>query len=72
MSKKRAIKPFNSPSLEVADIFAEFGDDYKKKYKLSPEQSKVFYDLQHCRDGSFGYRLDKCNHCSETITLNNS
>lgn len=63
---------FNPPTLEVADIFKKYEADYRKKYKLTSEHEKVFHDIQHCRDGSFGYRLDQCDHCAETQIIYNS
>lgn len=72
MDKYSALNIKNPPQLEVADIFSHYEDDYRRKYKLEGHYAKVFYDIKHCRDGSFGYRMDRCDNCSSIQILNNS
>ncbi len=49
--------------IEVADIFRLHGDRYRAKYRLSPEQSKVFNLIKICRTSALGGHMQQCDHC---------
>ena len=50
-------------SIEVADIFRLFGDQYFNHYRLSPEQSKVMNLIKICRTSVLGGHIQQCDHC---------
>jgi hypothetical protein len=39
---------------EVADVFRQFGDAYRKQYRLSYQQRKVFNAIIQCRTAALG------------------
>jgi hypothetical protein len=51
------------PSLEVADIFRTYGDRYRQKHRMTPEQFQVFRDILACRTAVLGGHLDVCPDC---------
>jgi Putative transposase/Transposase zinc-binding domain len=62
------------PSLEVADIFARFGDAYRKDHKghLSLGQLKVMSAIQSCRTAVLGGHVEGCTQCDHTKIAYNS
>ena len=61
----------NKGRLEVADIFRQYGNQYRQKYNLSYEQLKVMSHIQSCRTASLGGHVQQCNGCGfETIAYN--
>lgn len=62
------------PSLEVADIFARFGDAYRKAHKgsLSLSQLKVMSAIQSCRTAVLGGHVEGCTQCDHTKIAYNS
>jgi hypothetical protein len=62
------------PSLEVADIFARFGDAYRKAHKghLSLSQLKVMSAIQSCRTAVLGGHVKGCTQCDHTKIAYNS
>ena len=62
------------PSLEVADIFARFGDIYRKAHKghLSLSQLKVMSAIQSCRTAMLGGHVEGCTRCDHTKIAYNS
>lgn len=70
---KRCTRPKKTrPPLEVADILRTYGEAYRERYVLSPEQHKVFHLLQACRTEQLGGHLDVCNHCGHSTPSFNS
>jgi len=62
------------PSLEVADIFARFGDAYRQAHKghLSLSQLKVMSAIQSCRTAILGGHVEGCTKCDHTKIAYNS
>lgn len=62
------------PSLEVADIFARFGDAYRQAHKgsLSLSQLKVMSAIQSCRTAMLGGHVEGCTKCDHTKIAYNS
>jgi Putative transposase/Transposase zinc-binding domain len=62
------------PSLEVADIFARFGDAYRNAHKghLSLGQLKVMSAIQSCRTAVLGGHVEGCTQCDHTKIAYNS
>jgi hypothetical protein len=48
----------------VADIFRQYGDDFRQRYPLSPEQRRVMRAIEVCRTSLLGGHLEQCNACS--------
>ena len=49
--------------LEVADIFRQFGAEYRRKHTLLPSQARALRDIVDCRTAALGGRLEKCDAC---------
>ena len=59
------------PTCEVADIFRQFGDEYKATRKLSTQQHKAMDAIEQCRTSALGGHKEKCDHCGfERISYN--
>ncbi|MCG2788674.1 MAG: IS91 family transposase [Actinomycetia bacterium] len=48
---------------ELADIFMEFGYNYRKNHNLPYSHQKVMRDIQFCRTSYFGGHMKKCTSC---------
>jgi hypothetical protein len=48
---------------EVADIFRQYGDDYKARYKLSLPMTRAMHAIQYCRTSVMGGHVDQCDDC---------
>ena len=61
-------------SPELSDILQQYGRQFIEKYpgKLSKKQRSVLYNIEHCRDGSYGYHTDICDSCGHRVITNNS
>lgn len=51
------------PEYEVADIFRQYGEAYRRNYKLTSWQYKVMWDIEHCRTATLGGHVDECDTC---------
>ncbi|MGD0094680.1 MAG: IS91 family transposase [Planctomycetota bacterium] len=49
--------------LEVADIFRQYGAEYRSTHTLLPSQTRTLQDILDCRTAALGGRLEKCDHC---------
>lgn len=59
------------PSLEVADIFREHGEEYRRLRAPSPPQRKVMHNIECCRTEALGGHKDTCDTCGyERISYN--
>jgi len=58
------------PSLEVADIFRCYGEQYRAKHPLSPQQRKAMRDIEACRTQSLGGHVDLCECGYQRISYN--
>ncbi len=58
MLRKRA-------KFEIADIIRRFGRQLIKNGKLSPQQTKVLFNILQCRTASLGGHEEACNSCGE-------
>lgn len=48
---------------EVADIFRQFGTDYRIKNKISLQQHKAMNAIVACRTSALGGYIDQCDSC---------
>jgi hypothetical protein len=53
--------------LELADLFREYGADYRKKYadKLLPSHRQAMWAIEHCRTERLGGQVYGCPNCQE-------
>ena len=63
------MKAFYKPSLEVADVFRQFGH---LMGKMSIEQHKVVQDIKNCRTEMLGGHLLECDNCNHQKNAFNS
>ena len=52
-----------SHKLELADIFREFGDDYRKDRPMPLIHHKVMRAVETCRTSYLGGHMKKCSSC---------
>lgn len=52
-----------SPRWEVADILRAYGDAYRARHPVSPEQAAVMRHLVACRTAALGGHRDACPSC---------
>jgi hypothetical protein len=70
---KREFPPdFGEPRFEVADIFREYGPEYRATHILSPEQGKAMSAIEKCRTTALGGHVDQCDHCGHIEISYNS
>lgn len=48
----------------MADIFRQYGADFRQRYPLLPEQRRVMRALEVCRTSVLGGHLEQCAACS--------
>jgi hypothetical protein len=61
---KREFPPdFGEPRFEVADIFHEYGADYRANHALSGPQLAAMEPIEKCGTTALGGHLDQCDHC---------
>lgn len=53
----------NKSQLELADIFRQYGDEFRRNNFLSSEQSKTMYHIEMCRTAVLGGHIEVCDHC---------
>ena len=58
--------------VELADIFRLYGDRYRARFKLRPEQAKAFNLIKVCRTPSLGGHMQQCDHCGVRVPAYNS
>ena len=53
------------PSIEVADIFRQYGEAYRERYhaRLSIEQVRAMHAIEICRTAELGGHVEACDHC---------
>jgi hypothetical protein len=60
------------PTLEVADIFRNYGTAYRKAHPLPLEHLRVMRAIEVCRTAVLGGHLEQCDHCAEERNAYNS
>jgi len=55
--------PDTARKWEVADIFREFGEGYRKENPLSLEKLKVMHSIEVCRTAYLGGHIEQCDTC---------
>jgi hypothetical protein len=60
-------------SLELQDIFTQFGPQYRQNHPLPLHQLKTMKAIEACRTSILGGHVDVCEHCGyERISYNSS
>jgi len=57
---------------EVADVFREYGESYRQKYGLTPEQARVMGAITACRTATLGGHVEMCQDCGAVQIAYNS
>ena len=57
---------------EVADIFRQYGDDYRKTHQLSRDPLRAMQAIEGCRTALLGGHVDQCDHCGHLVISYNS
>jgi hypothetical protein len=60
------------PPLEVADIFRQYGYDFRLTHPLLPEQRRVMRAIERCRTASLGGHVEQCDACGHQRIAYNS
>lgn len=62
------------PQLEVADVFREYGEDYRTKHRfqMSSEQIRAMRDIEICRTAALGGHVNECDECGHQVISYNS
>jgi len=56
----------------VAQIFRQYGSEYRSHHYLTPAQWKAMLDIEQCRTPALGGRVEECDHCGDQHLLWNS
>lgn len=51
------------PRYELAHIFREHGDPYRRTHSLPPQHLKVMRAIERCRTAQLGGHVDQCDSC---------
>src|SRR5688572_26457081 len=57
---------------ELAQLFARYGDEFRKVYKSPIYHRKVMFAIESCRTAALGAHLGKCNKCGKEQIWYNS
>ncbi len=72
MSFTEALPSEAAKRWEVADIFREFGEVYRRENPVSYDQRKVMHAIEVCRTPYLGGRIERCDKCQFERHLYNS
>jgi len=59
-------------AIEVADIFRQYGAEFRQQYKLSSAQLKAMQAVERCRTARLGGHVDACQQCGTVLVSYNS
>lgn len=51
------------PHLEVADVFRQYGKDYRRVHPLPPSQRRIIRAIELCRTPALGGHVEQCDTC---------
>lgn len=60
------------PTLEVADIFRQYGEAYRQAHHVSSAQRRVMTAIETCRTAALGGHLEACDACGHQRIAYNS
>lgn len=58
--------------IEVADIFNQYGETYRRERKLSLQALKAMGAIESCRTAKLGGHVDECDNCGHIKVSYNS
>src|ERR1022692_4051149 len=56
------------PTLELADIFRQYGPAYRQAHALPLHQHRLMQAIEACRTAALGGTVESCDHCQYTHT----
>jgi len=56
------------PTLELADIFRQYGPAYRQAHALPPHQHRLMQAIESCRTAALGGTVEWCDRCQYTHT----
>ena len=56
------------PTLELADIFRQYGPAYRQAHSLPLHQHRLMQAIETCRTAALGGSVEWCDHCQYTHT----
>src|SRR5438132_14244399 len=59
-------------TVEVADIFRQYGDVYRQDHSLSSAQRRVMTAIETCRTAVLGGHVEQCDSCGHQRIAYNS
>jgi len=62
----------HTSAAEVRDVFALFGEKYKREHKLPLQQLNAMFAIEHCRTSVLGGHVDGCDSCGHKRISYNS
>lgn len=62
----------NCGGVEVADIFRQYGPEYRKIHPMPRNQLRAMRAIEVCRTAELGGHVDKCDHCGHLEISYNS
>jgi plasmid stabilization system protein ParE len=60
------------PRLELADVFREFGPEYRRTHPLPLHHRRVMRAIECCRTAALGGHVEACDHCGVVRIAYNS
>lgn len=60
------------PRHEVAEIFRDYGAEYRRTHRLPRHHQKAMRDLERCRTAALGGHVEACDHCGTVQIAYNS
>jgi len=60
------------PQYEIADIFKQYGEDYRKTHAMTDDQRKVMAAIMTCRTSRLGGHQETCDQCGSIRNSYNS
>ena len=62
----------NRPAFELADIFRQYGAQYRQTHRLPLKQLRVMRAIEACRTAVLGGHVEKCDQCDHIRIAYNS
>ena len=66
------VNPLKAASVEVGDIFSQYGESYRDTHKLPLSSLKAMSAIEACRSPILGGHVDQCDSCGHTRISYNS
>jgi len=60
------------PRFEVAQVFRDYGEDFRQRFNPSTEQRRVMRAIELCRTAALGGHVEQCDRCGHQVISYNS